>query len=238
MASALFVLSSFQSARAEVVEFPEDELAKESVLPVFDKTVVVRERAITTAGKFEIGAGLGLNLVEPLYEQLVYDFSASYHIDEIHGVNVTAYMLSTGLSKAGTDLKNGVGLSGNQFDASLAPQVENMIFGNYQFTAYYGKISITNQTTMNLGLYGLLGAGLLKWTDKASFGLDAGIGQKIYFTKNLSLRIDLTVMLYQGPDPTSPKSGAPLNTVELKTSDFESTYYIRPFLTSSLVYMF
>lgn len=227
-------------ARAETIEFADEELAQESVLPVFDKTEVVRERAIKTAGRFEIGAGSGLNLVEPLYEQLLFNLTASYHFTELHGVNVIAYMMSTGLSNAGNDLKDGKGLK-QKFDASRAPVVENMIFANYQFTAYYGKINITKQNTMNLSLYGFFGAGMVQWSDKSQFGLDAGIGQKIYFTQNLAARADLNVTLYQGPDPTSPKTtGSLLNPTDpiYDSAQFESTYYIRPMLSLALIYMF
>jgi outer membrane beta-barrel protein len=236
------LLPGLNPVRAETIEFPDEELATESVLPVFDKTVVVRERTVKTAKRFEVGGGAGLSLVEPLYEQMVFNITASYHFDELHGVNVSGVLLSDGLSNAGSDLKAGKGLENSTpFDASLAPTIQSMLFANYQFSAYYGKISLTKQKTMNLSLYGTVGGGIVNWSDTTTFGLDAGIGQKIYFTPNVGLRIDLMLAMYTGPDPTSPKtSNGQLNSTSgsLGSDQFESTFYFRPFLTGAFVVLF
>ncbi len=226
---------------AETIEFPEDELPTQTVLPVFDKTVVVRDRAVKTTGRVEVGIGTGLNLAEPLYNQTVFNATATYHLDETNGINLYGLFLQSGLSQAGEDLKAGKGLQGGQtFDASLAPTVQDMLFGNYQLTAYYGKISLSKQDVMNLSLYGLAGAGLVQWSDHSTFGFDVGVGQKLYFTPNMGLRLDLVLTMYMGPDPTNPNTpGKVLNgTTKLSSSDFASTYYMRPFLTLAYVYLF
>ena len=231
------IFSATSFVQAETIEFAEEELAKESVLPVFSKQVVVRERAVTTAKRFEIGGGVGLNLIEPLYEQLLFNITGAYHLNEVSGINLSAYFLGTGLSSAGEDLKNGKGIN-VIFDASLAPQVENMLFANYQFTAYYGKISVTKQSVMNLSLYGLAGVGVVNWSDQTEIGLDFGIGQKLYFTPNFGFRADLTMAIYQGPDVTNPGGDGSLAGTARDSGDFDSTLYIRPFLTASLIYLF
>lgn len=235
----VLILLSTQVVRAETIEFPEEELATESVLPVFDRKMVVRERAVKTEGRFEIGVGTGLNLAEPLYGQAVFNFGLGYHFSELHGVNFTGFFLNDELSKAGKDLKVGKGIP-VEFDASLAPTVDSMYFLNYQLTAYYGKMSITKQTTMHLSLYGLAGGGIVQWSDTTEMALDLGIGQKLYFTPNLAFQLDLMMAVYQGPDPTSPKFDAgQLNDGNShKSNEFDSTVYIRPFLTGSLILLF
>lgn len=238
---SILIISLYEGVLfAETIEIAEEELAKESVLPVFDKAVVVRQRAVTTEGRFELGVGFGLNLVEPLYEQPVYNFLGTYHFTETHAVNIFGMFLSTGLSGAGKDLKAGKGLTNNTFDASLAPTIDSMFFANYQFTAYYGKMNFSKQSTTNLALYGLVGAAMINWSDKPVLGLDAGVGQKIYFNKNFLLRADLFLTLYQGPDPTDPKDDQYMDAgdPELKSADFKSTFYFRPFLTASAAYLF
>lgn len=236
----LITSSSLYAAEAPQVDFSPEELATETVLPVFDKRVVVRERYVNTEGRLEVGLGGGLNLVEPLYQQTTFNFTASYHFTELHGLEINGFFLNTGLSDAASDLKAGKGLKTGSFDASLAPTVESMYFANYQLTAYYGKVSLSKQSTLNLSLYGLLGAGLVNWSDSSQFGLDVGLGQKVYFTPNFGLRIDLIMALYQGPDPTSPTgsnsmvAGGP----KLTSNDFEQTYYMHPFLTAGLVLLF
>ena len=228
-------------AYASTIEFPESELPTETVLPVFDKTVVVRDRRVKTAGKLEVGVGGGLNLAEPLYNQTVFNITSTYHFSETNGVNIFGLFLSSGLSQAGQDLKNGIGLVPPQrFDASLAPTVQDMFFGNYELTAYYGKISLTKQTVMNLSLYGLAGGGLVQWSDHSTFGFDAGIGQKLWFTRDMGLRVDLLVAMYMGPDPTNPDTPNKVLTggTKLGSSQFSSTYYMRPFMTVDYIYLF
>lgn len=228
-------------AIAETIEFSADELATESVLPVFDKKMVVRERAVKTEGRFELGIGGGLNLAEPLYGQAVYNFEFGYHINELHGLTLTGFYLNDELSKAGKDLKAGKGLAGVSFDASLAPTVGSMYFANYQLTAYYGKLSMAKQSVLHLSLYGFFGGGVVQWSDTNELALDMGIGQKLYFAANMALQTDLMMAVYQGPDPTSPKFGSDkqLNDgVARKSSEFDSSIYMRPFLTISYIYLF
>ena len=222
---------------AEQIEFPEEELATESVLPVFDETVVVRNRKVTTTGRFELGLGAGLSLLEPLYNNNAFSLSGAYHLDETHGINFTAVLMQSGLSGNGEDLRDGKGID-STFDASKAPAPENYIFANYQATAYYGKISVTKSKAMNLALYGLLGLGLVQFSDSTEPALNLGFGQKLYFSENFALRADFSVAGYNGPDPTKPK-GAPLTATgpSRSSDDFESTFYFRSFLTFGVVFL-
>jgi outer membrane beta-barrel protein len=234
---AIFAGANFSYA-AETMEFPEEELATESVLPVFDKKMVVRNRAITTEKRFEIGGGVGLNLIEALYSNITYNLTSTYHFTETHGLNIDFIMANTDLSNMGEDLKAGKGIATN-FDASLAPSPEYLIFGNYQFTTYYGKVSISKQKALNLSLYGLLGAGLVNWSDSTQPALNVGFGQKFYINNHFAVRLDLNLAAYRGPDPTSPKDNAPLYNTGKKSSDeFETIFYFRSFLRGALVYLF
>lgn len=233
----MLVLNGHVSNAAEI-ELPEEELAKESVLPVFDKTVVVRNRAVTLTERFEVSANLGLNLLEPFYTNAVYGFGGAYHFDEMHGVAFSGMFLQTELTSNAKALQAGEGLtdSGQTFDASKAPTVDSMLFASYQLTAYYGKVSLTKNRAMNLSLYGLLGGGLVNWSDHTELALNAGLGQKLYITPNVALRADLNMAIYQGPDITSKELPA---TGPSRESDyFDDTIYFRTFLTVGLAYLF
>ena len=236
---SIFSFSIFASpAQSQEFELPSEELAKESVLPVFDKTVVVRNRAVTTAQRFEVNGYAGLNLLEPFYSNMVMGFGGTYHFTETHGVNVTAMMLGSSLSSNAKALQNGEGLPpGQSFDASRAPTVESILFGNYQMTAYYGKISVTKQRAMNLSLYGLAGLGIVNWSDKVEPALNVGFGQKLYFTPNWALRADLNLAMYNGPD-TASKQGLTTGGPTLGSGDFSKTMYFRSFLTAGIAYLF
>lgn len=233
---SLFSLGASQAYADEPIELPDEELATESVLPVFDKTVAVRQRLVNTAGRFEFGAGAGLNLIEGLYNNFVYNLAGSYHLNEERALTLFAIVPNSGLSNQGEALQNGEGLdNGKTFDASKAPMPELYFSGNYQFTAYYGKISVTKKKAMNLALYGLGGLGVVKWTDKTEPLLNLGIGQKLYFNPNSAIRFDLQLMTYRGPDPTSKELAT---TDPSRDSDyFGQTTYFRSFLTVGLVFL-
>lgn len=223
------------SYAAETIELPEDELATESVLPVFDKTVAVRNRLVETAKRFEIGGGLGFNLIEGIYTNTTFKGNIGYHFDEEKAFNLSFLTGSSTLSSTGEDLKAGKGIA-TTFDATLAPTPDYFITANYQFTAYYGKVSVSKNSAMNLALYGLAGGGFVSWSDgEISPMLNVGVGQKFYFTPQLALRADLEMKIYQGPDITTQ----PLTTGSGKkdSGDFSDTTYFRPFLTVGLVYL-
>lgn len=221
---------------AETIELPEEELAAESVLPVFDKTVAVRNRLVSTKSKVELGGGIGLNLIEGLYNNTVFHGQLTYHFSEEKALSIFAILASDELSNTGKDLKAGDGILPNTFDASLAPSPEYFIIANYQFTAYYGKVSISKTRAMNLALYGLAGGGFMSWSDgEFSPVLNAGIGQKFYFTPQFALKADLQMKIYQGPDITSKDldAGGP----KRDSSYFSEETFFRPFLTIGAVFL-
>ena len=53
---------------APSIELPEDELAKETVLPVFEKPGMVRMRNVVTRKKYEVGMHYGWLMTEPIFD--------------------------------------------------------------------------------------------------------------------------------------------------------------------------
>lgn len=232
----IFLLMTFSiSAQAEVIEFPEEELATESVLPVFENPKGVKNRLVKTAGRFEFGVGGGLMLNEPFFEQLNFGFNGTYHFDEEHAFNLAGVFLQDKLSSYGQALQAGEGLDGGTFDPSLAPHPTNMILASYQFTAYYGKISLTKQSVMNLSLYGIAGLGTVGMTEGSAFALNFGLGQKLYFSPDFALRFDLRFLTYSAPDPTSIELEA--GTGARPASDFEEELYFNTLMTVGAVFL-
>ena len=201
-----FIISLFVNPSwADSIKFPEEELARETVLPQFDSTSSVKNRAVTVEGRFEIGIGGGLNLQEALYNNRNLHGSLYYNLSETHAIGLTGISIVDGLSQMGRDLREGRGIEPDKFDPSLAPRVENILLAEYQLTAYYGKISITKLSVMNLALYGLFGAGTVSFGDSSSPVFDVGLGQKFYLSKYVALRWELRFMLYEGPNPIQKK---------------------------------
>lgn len=194
-------------AFAKQIKLSEDELSQEAALPAFDEKIVIKNRRVNHASKIELGIFGGSVLSEAIYDPMTFGASLAYHFNNTHGFFATFGMYPDKLSDNGERLKNGesIPISGmpKYFDASRAPHKEFMVAGHYQYTAYYGKVSITKESVMNLSLYGLLGAGAYMMDGEMAPLVNFGVGQRFYFTKSVAFRLDLLFSTFYGPDITS-----------------------------------
>jgi outer membrane beta-barrel protein len=233
-----FAVSTFvnSTARAsEKIEFPDEELAAESVLPVFDHPVSVKNKNILTAKRWEVGPTLGLSLLEPFYNPLSIGANVSYHLHEEAAVNVLLLSFMQGLSANAQGLNP---IPGKPVSVNLqyAPAPKYLLLGSYQFTGFYGKISITKDFVMNLHVYGLGGLGAFGIGDSLNPAINVGIGQKLYFSKNWSLRLDFRLIGYQGPDVLSVNLSTKSSVQP--ASSFDQKLYFPTMLSASMVYLF
>ena len=232
--------SKKESDKDKVIKFNVDELARETVLPVFEKAPMVKNRRVVSAGRLELGGGIGYTLAEPFYEPMNYSATLAYYFTEQAGVVFSPLFLSSSLSKKGLALKDGDGLAGKYFDASLAPSLTSIYFLDYQMNAFYGKISITKQSVVNLSLYFLMGLAIPTYEDSSSSGLNLGFGQKYYFGPNSALRFDLRFAYYQGLNlPSDDTRLDPINGSDesRSSSDFDKTWMFQSFLNLQFVFM-
>ena len=225
------LLSGF-NALAVTIEFPEEELARESVLPLFENAVAVKSRRVPTAKRFELGLATGFAMNEPFFNTTRFGGHLAYHFNETHGVVVAGQFYTEGLNNngqtlAGTDLNNGAGTTFIRMN--FAPQPKYHFLLNYQITPYYGKISVFKDFVMNLSLYGLAGIGTVDIGGEAAPAFNLGLGQKFYISKNWGIRADLGMLAYQGVNFFLAKGGgtSPLQdtgnnvTAEVPISAFE-----------------
>lgn len=228
------------SSFADEIEFPEEELARESTLPIFDKQRAVLNRSVITEKRFEVGLGGGIEMNEPYYNDYMISAQGTYNYSETSAINIQGLFWMDGLSEYGEQLKAGKAPSGSDpgfpaMDASKAPHPVWGLFANYQFIAYYGKISLSKQTVMNLNLFALAGLGYINMDTSNTFGLNLGIGQNFFITNNVGIRADLRWLIFQGPNPTSRELGANDNPPE--PTDFEDRIYYNGQLGLALVFI-
>lgn len=221
------------ASRAEVIEFPEEELAQESVLPKFDKPDVVKNRNVTTANRWEIAPYLGFNMTEPIYSQMRYGANIGYHWSEESAVALNFAKNSSGLNTQYTDALR----SQYNLDFTRAPQLNYAYYLNYEYKAYYGKISLTKQGTMNLSTYPLIGLGMTSYENKTYPGLTGGIGQKFYFSKNFGLRFDLRLQYAQAPSPFLTDRIKATDPIPAK-GDFEDKWSLSTILDLGVTFVF
>lgn len=204
---SLILFNLVTYAYAEVkISFPEEELATESVLPVFEEKIAVKNRKVNHKGRLEINFMAGMVTSEPIYNPFNFGASLTYHFDNTQAVHIMGTMFSDGLSSSGEDLRNNVlseddgTISDRRFDAMKAPHKQWLLAAHYQYTAYYGKISITRDNIMHLTLSGLLGGGVYNMDDLMVPTVNVGFSQRLYFNSWLALRMDILFSIYNGPD--------------------------------------
>jgi outer membrane beta-barrel protein len=200
---AAFLLQRVAFA-TEVVELPTEELATESVYPIFDKPVSVKNRNITTTGHFEIGGYYGNALTEPIFNVSKFGFAGYYHMSEIHALGIFYETNASGLSKYGEQLKSVPGTTPGStitLDFTRAPAPESIFMADYNFKAFYGKMSLSKSLVFNLTTFGSASAGFVKYQNKAYLGIAMGLGQKYYITKQFSIRWDMRMFANNAPIP-------------------------------------
>lgn len=193
---AMILLLSTLAQAAEQLEVPDDELAKESVLPVFDNVVTVKNRNVTTEGRFDIGIFGGLALTEPIANTTKIGLELNYHINENHSLGAMFSANSTGLSKDAQGLKNDFGL-----DFNRAPKPQSTMMLDYNYSPFYGKMSVTKDGVMNTTIYGSAAAGIVKYEHKSYPAIALGLGERFYFNQNFSLKVDFRIFAHQAPIP-------------------------------------
>jgi len=226
-----------QAVLADEIEFPEEELARESTLPIFEKQRAVLNRHVVTEKRFEFGVGGGIEMNEPYYNDYMFGVQGTYNYSEMSAINVQGLFWMDGLSDYGEQLKAGNPTPPNafpSFDASKAPHPVWAIFANYQFIAYYGKISLSKQTVMNLNLFALAGLGYINMDSISTVGVNLGVGQNFFITQNFGIRADLRWLIFQGPNPPTQRLGPTDNP---SASSFEDRIFYNGQLGLGLVFL-
>ncbi len=197
----LFVLLmalGMNQARAEDnrIELPADELAKESVTPIFDKNLSTKNRNIVTEGKFDANLFYGWALSEPIASVSKLGLTAYYHPSENHAWGLMFAKNFSGVSIYAQQLKKQYNL-----DFSRAPAPEMTLMADYNLKGFYGKMSLSKKTVFNMHVLGSLAAGFVKYQHKTYPAVAIGAGQKIYFGKSWGFRFDLRLYAHNAPVP-------------------------------------
>ncbi|MBK9293168.1 MAG: outer membrane beta-barrel domain-containing protein [Oligoflexia bacterium] len=207
LTTILFFLLNSTFVRAEVVQFKEEELPRESVVPIFDQPEAVKKRYVPYDGRFEMGLFFGALLNDPFYNSYPAGLELRYHFHDMHAFGVVGtYNLRQKTPYIDQIRRQVPSTSIVPFESSPTP--EFTAWGEYEFTPYYGKISLTKQGVMNLSISLSLGVGYLSLksdnTSDSSVGYSIGLNQRLFFTRNFGIKLDLKVLNYTQADVVPP----------------------------------
>lgn len=190
--------------RAEVIEFPEEELATESVLPKFDQPTATKKRVVPTKGRTELDFHTGTSLADAFFNIVPVGGTVNYHLTEVSALELRADYYINSVTSYKEALINDLGpttigaTAKSRLDKNPASKYSVMI--GYEFTPYYGKISMTKSRVMNLSIVASVDAGMIAFEDGSSPVVSLNIGEKLYFSPNWGIKADLRTMLYNQTD--------------------------------------
>lgn len=181
---------------AEVVELPPEELAQESVLPVFDKPDVVRNRSVVTAQRFDMDLFYGYAMTEPIANVSKIGLGVYYNFNEDHALGLIFTNNLAGTSDYAKQIEKQFSL-----DFNRAPMPKNVVMADYNLKVFYGKMSLSKSVVFNTILFGSGSAGIVQYEHKSYPAVAVGLGQKFFFTRNWAFRFDIRLYANQGPIP-------------------------------------
>lgn len=229
----MLVLFLSLGAQAEKVEFPEEELATESVLPVFDQPSAVKKKNVSLARHLELGGFAGAGLNEAFFDMTLFGVAATYNFTDMSAAQVIASFISAKPSQFVPQL-NSVGTT--ELNLQYLPQPKWYALLVYRFTPYYGKMSITKQAVINNSLYMTGGVGMVNINNEEnSPALVGGLGQNFYFGPRWGLNLDFRGLLFQSPDPLSTGMSADTKTVSVSRFRKQTNFNIA--ITLGLIVM-
>lgn len=201
LAVICFALTSWVAFAADKMDLPDEELATESVTPIFEDMSSVKARNVTTDGRVEVGGYYGWALTEPIANVSKLGANIYYHTSEDAAWGVFVNKNFSGLSTYAKQLNTQFTLD---FDRAPKPDLTAMI--DYNLKVFYGKMSLSKRLVLNTHLLGSLSGGVVKYQHKTYPAVAAGIGQKFYFTSQFSLRLDLRLFAHNAPIPFKPNA--------------------------------
>ncbi|MEQ1723725.1 MAG: outer membrane beta-barrel domain-containing protein [Pseudobdellovibrio sp.] len=228
---ATVILFSISSNAAEI-NVPKDELAQESVYPIFDNMISVKSRNVKDSETFDIGIFGGLAITEPISNTSKFGVSLNYHFNQAHSLGLIYAKNSNGLSKDAEGLKSDFGL-----DFTRAPFPEYSLLADYNYKLFYGKLSVTKNGVINTSIYFSGSGGIIKYIHKSYPAIAIGMGERFYFTNNFALKIDLRFFINNAPIPFKTGALLPANPIPSYDS-FEDRITYTTNLEVGLNYLF
>lgn len=151
---------------------------------------VVQNRLYSKANKFQFGLAGGMAMSDPFLTLRPWSGSFGYNFNEFFALNAYGGKISSRASNALVTLREG------------EKEANTVIPKNYwgvegMGSLLYGKLSLMGASIIYYDFYVTGGAGSFKTEWDRSLSLSAGVGQRFYVTRWLSLKVDYKALRYK-----------------------------------------
>ncbi len=222
---ACFFLFCSLWVEAREIRFPEEELAAESVLPIFpDNNKVTMNRNVKLKYKMSMMSSIDYRADDPFYSRLAFTGDVGFFLSEAHGLSLLGMYFFQGVSSIGEFFsKPNTELQNISFHATEVPHPRYAFLLNYNWIPFYGKLSLLKNVVMNYNISLHLGGGTVALVQDRNPGpyesydlsqlyfapiLITGINQKIFIGKRFYIHGWLRFFFYYGPNPVWCRIGA------------------------------
>lgn len=155
---------------------------------------VVQNRMYTKARKFELGVYGGVVSTDPFLSVYSLNASLGYHFSEYLSVAVFGVKYFVGPSSALELLQspypNGIGTGTNTNEPKW------YVGGEVMGSLLYGKLSVIGKAIIHYDFHLIGGLGVMS-TESGNYATPSvGVGQAFFITRNITLRTDYRLMIY------------------------------------------
>ncbi|HUP57823.1 MAG TPA: outer membrane beta-barrel domain-containing protein [Bdellovibrionota bacterium] len=174
-----------------------------------NETRVVQNRLYSKARKLELGLYAATISGDPFLSVKSFGLLAGYHLNEEWGIFGVFWKTSAGPSSARDFLEQDIGVTSN---GNLPRDYKG---AEVMWSPVYGKLAVLGKLIIHYDLHLLGGLGFTGNESNDAFTLSGGIGQQIYITDKLSIRLDYRLMRYTedviAKQTTNPRFGQVIN---------------------------
>ncbi len=234
--SLLAVLLLSSVAKADI-QFPEDELPSESVIPILDSPKAVLNRTIEYTQAWETKLNYGWLLDEPFYQNSYLAVGLGYSWSEISGISFRYLKWGQGLSDYSKQFEGAT--SNPQFGRAPGPDMGYSLSYDYRF--FYGKVSFSKKSVIPTVLGSTFEGGMIKYGSRNLPFFGVGLQNAYYFSdpgakSHWGINIGVRLFLRNMVDPLSGNLSS--STAAPSESSFSTKTRFSTSLDFGLQYLF
>lgn len=151
---------------------------------------VVQNRIYQKSRRFELGVNGGVFINDPFLSNQSLGGTAGYHFNEYLSLHVLMSKIFSRNSDAVDYLEKSTGATANTNPPSW------FFGGEAAWSFVYGKLSLVGNSILYFDMHLLGGAGRISTLSGDNFMVHTGLGQQIWLSNDVALRIDYRLMRY------------------------------------------
>jgi outer membrane beta-barrel protein len=196
----------------KAAEKEAEDASKAGRASLADKIAPVSGNLFSKAGRFEISPAVGLSLDDAFFQKYSFGLKLNYHILESFSVGLYgSYSLSTVASAVNVCKTDATGVqtcnTPQMDDLKNVPGKVGLLAGiDLAWSPIYGKVNILAEKVLHFDTTIFIGGSLIQYQEPGgdmtfTGGFHFGLGERIFFTPSIALRVEVRDYLYSAKIP-------------------------------------